>query len=422
MQSKEIKDRVRQYLRSGGHGYIFDQRGVNEEALRASISKIVDDIKSIERVTLSEEAQKKIIDELVDELLGLGPLRSLLDDKSVTEIMVNGPKKVYAEKNGKTILTDATFESNQQLLHTIQKILAPTRRHVDEMTPFTDVSLPDGSRVNIIIFPLSLEGPAVTIRKFSREFDKIEDLVVLDTLSKNMAYFLIASIKAKLNIIFSGATGAGKTTTLNVLSSYIPAEERIITIEDTAELRLRQDHVVRLEARPASIEGKGDITIRDLFKNSLRMRPNRIILGEIRSQEALDMLQAMCSGHSGSLAVLHASSPLDVISRIETMILVSGVSIPMWAIRKQIASGLNLIVQHEQLSDGSRKITHITEVRGIEKEDLVLQDLFSYEIEGVDASGKGIGAWKNHGVVPLFFSRFKRMGVELSEEIFRSYQ
>ena len=413
--SKELKDRIRKTIREQSH--IFSGEKIDENHLRIVIRRIIEELSLKEHFKIEEAVSEKITEELVNEFLGLGPLKALLEDKDITEIMVNGPRKVYIEKGGKKILSEVSFENNQHLMYIIQKILAPTRRHVDEMTPFTDVSLPDGSRVNIIIPPLSLHGPVMTIRKFLKEFGSIEDLAAKDTLSRNMADFLVAAIKAKLNIIFSGATGSGKTTTLNILSSYISADERIITIEDTAELKLNQEHVVTLEAKPGNIEGRGEITIRDLFRNSLRMRPERIILGEIRSSEALDMLQAMCSGHDGSLAVLHASSSQDVISRIETMILISGVNIPMWAIKKQIASSLNLIVQQEQLVDGSRKITHITEVRGLLNEELLLQDLFSYEIEGVQ-EGKVKGAWKNHGVVPLFFNRFKKKGVELSEEIF----
>lgn len=418
--SKDLKDKIRQRLKE--HGHIFSSETLRPEQLRSAIINIAEELKVREHLEIDENSSKMVIDEIIDELLGFGPLKSLLEDKSVTEIMVNGPKKVYIEKNGKTVLSDIRFENNQHLLYIIQKILSPTRRHVDELNPFTDVSLPDGSRVNIIIPPVSLLGPVVTIRKFSKEFGKVEDLIQRDTLSKNMADFLIACIRARLNIIFSGPTGAGKTTTLNILSSYISAEERIVTIEDTAELKLNQEHVVSLEARPGNIEGKGEISIRDLFKNSLRMRPERIILGEIRSAEALDMLQAMSSGHNGSLAVLHASSPQDVFSRIETMILTSGINITMWAIKKQIASSLNLIVQQEQLADGSRKITHISEVRGLDREELILQDLFSYEISAMDKDGKINGAWKSHGIIPLFFNRFKKMGVDLSEEIFKSDQ
>ncbi len=417
--SKELKEKVRYRLKE--HSHIFTNEKINEQELRFTVARIVEELKIRERLQLDENGSKKIIEELIDEFMGFGPLKALLEDKAVTEIMVNGPKKVYVEKEGRMLLSDITFENNQHLLYIIQKILMPTRRHVDELSPFTDVSLPDGSRVNIIIPPVSLAGPVITIRKFIKEFGSIEDLVTLDTLSRDMADFLIAAIRAKLNIIFSGATGSGKTTTLNILSTYISTQERIVTIEDTAELRLNQEHVVSLEARPGNIEGKGDITIRDLFRNTLRMRPGRIILGEVRSGEALDMLQAMCSGHDGSLAVLHASSPLDVVSRIETMILTSGINIPVWAIKKQIASSLDLIIQQEQLADGSRKITHITEVRGLDKDELVLQDLFSYEIEGVQ-DNKVKGTWKKHGAVPLFFSRFKKKGVELSEEIFKGNQ
>lgn len=416
---KNIKEKISHRLKQ--HSDILSGDSVKEEDLRLAIAKIIEDLKIAEGLQIDETSSKRLIDGFVSELLGLGPLAPLLEDKSVTEILINGPKKIYVEKNGKMTLSEITFEDNQHLLFVIQKILSPTRRHVDEMMPFTDVSLSDGSRVNIIIPPISLVGPVVTIRKFLSEFTRIEDLIKIGTLSKNMADFLIAAIRAKLNIIFSGATGVGKTTTLNTLSSYISSSERIVTIEDTAELKLEQEHVVRLETRSPNIEGKGEITIRDLFRNSLRMRPNRIILGEIRSSEALDMLQAMSSGHNGSLAVLHASSPTDVISRIETMILTGGLNIPVWAIKQQIASSINLIVQQEQLFDGSRKVTSITEVRGLsDKGEIILQDLFSYEIDDIDEDGRVKGRWKNHGVAPLFLSRFKKMGVDLNVDIFKS--
>lgn len=415
---KNIKEKISHRLKE--HSDILSNESVREEDLRLAIVKIIEDLKVSEGLQIDEDSSKRLIDGFVSELLGLGPLAPLLEDKSVTEILINGPKKIYVEKNGRMSCSEITFENTQHLTFIIQKILSPTRRHVDEMNPFTDVSLQDGSRVNIIIPPISLVGPVVTIRKFLNEFTSIDDLLKMDSLSKNMADFLVAAIRAKLNIIFSGATGVGKTTTLNVLSSYISPSERIITIEDTAELKLKQEHVVSLETRSPNIEGKGEITIRDLFRNSLRMRPNRIILGEIRSSEALDMLQAMSSGHNGSLAVLHANSAQDAISRIETMILTGGVNIPLWAVKQQIASSINLIIQHEQLLDGSRKITSINEVRGMnDRQEIILQDLFSYEIEDVDEDGRVKGRWKNHGVIPLFFNRFKKMGINLKADIFK---
>jgi pilus assembly protein CpaF len=292
---------------------------------------------------------------------------------------------------------------------------------VDESYPFTDVSLKDGSRVNIIIPPLALDGPVVTIRKFKKEIKKIDDLIGLGALDSRMAEFLVAAIKAKVNIIFSGATGAGKTTTLNVLSSYIPNDGRIVTIEDTAELRLNQDHVVRLESKHPNVEGKGEVTIRDLFRNSLRMRPDRIILGEIRGAEALDLLQAICSGHTGSLAVLHADSPEDVIYRLETMILTSGVPIGLEAIHRQIAASVNLIVQQEQLSDGTRRITHISQVKGLKGDLVEVEDIFSYEIDGIDPVNNSVkGKWIASGVLPLCLQKFKKLGISLSEGIFKA--
>jgi len=303
-------------------------------------------------------------------------------------------------------------------MHTIYKMLAPTRRRVDETFPYTEIALRDGSRVNIIIPPLALDGPTVTIRKFLKEIRKVEDLINLGSMEKRMGDFLVACIKAKMNIIFSGATGAGKTTTLNVLSSYIPNNERIVTIEDTSELHLAQDHVVRLETRPSSIEGRGEITLRDLFKNSLRMRPDRIILGEIRGAEVLEMIQAICSGHGGALSVIHSNSPEDVLYRMEGMILTSGVALNMDAIHRLIGAAINLIVQQEQLLDGSRKITHITQINGLKDGRVVLEDIFVYEIEGIDSEGKVLGKWRATGIVPVFYPKFKKAGVDLPKEIF----
>jgi pilus assembly protein CpaF len=415
---KTLKEKVREYLLSTD--FFFGKKTVDKDQLRKSIAKSIDFVQTAERVVVPAEERDRIANDLIDEVMGFGPLSSLLADPSVTEIMVNGPETVYVEKDGHTVLTDIRFDNMRHLTQTIEKMLGPTQRRVDESSPFVDASLPDGSRVNIILPPLSLLGPVVTIRKFSQELATIEDLLKRDTLTEQMAQFLIASIRAKLNIIFAGATGVGKTTTLNILSSYIDNEERIVTIEDTQELRLKQRHVVPLETRQANVEGKGEVTIRELFKNSLRMRPDRIILGEIRGSEALDMLQAISSGHEGSLAVLHASSPRDVISRIETMIITSDAAIPMWAIRRQIANAIDIIVVQEQLNDGRRKMTHITEVADIQNDEVVLRDLFSFEIQGMSEETKNVvGAWKTGGVVPAFYPRYKLRGVNLPVEIFQ---
>ncbi len=421
MTLAEIKEKVRQHLITGEYvSRRRDRDAVDKEKLKKDIFKAIDYVSSVEGKVIGLEDREHIANDLIDEVIGFGPLTPLLDDPSVTEIMVNGPKIIYIEKDGNMILTDIKFENYRHLMQTIEKIVAPTQRRVDESSPYVDASLPDGSRVNIILPPLSLIGPVVTIRKFLGEIALIEDLIKRDTITENMAKFLIAAIKAKLNIIFAGATGVGKTTTLNVLSRYISEDERIITIEDTSELRLKQKHVVPLEARQANIEGKGEINIRELFKNSLRMRPDRIVLGEIRGSEALEMLQSISSGHEGSLAVLHASSPQDVISRIETMIITSNPAIPLWAIRKQISSAIDIIVMQEQLIDGTRKATHITEVAGMERDEIVLRDLFSYEIKGISEETKSVvGEWRVWGIVPGFYSNFKLLGIDLLEDVFK---
>lgn len=362
--------------------------------------------------------KKKVVEELVNNLIGYGPINPLLLDPDISEVMVNGPHHVYVERKGKIELTDVEFRDDEHVMHIIEKIVAPLGRRIDESSPMVDARLPDGSRVNAIIPPLSLNGPTITIRKFSKDPFQIEDLVRFGTLSQEMATFLEACVKARLNIFISGGTGSGKTTTLNVLSSFIPNDERIITIEDAAELNLWQEHVVSLESRPPNIEGKGAISIRDLVKNSLRMRPERIVVGEVRSGEALDMLQAMNTGHDGSLATGHSNSPRDMIARLETMVLMAGMDLPIKAIREQIAGALDLIVQQSRLKDGSRKITHITEVQGLEGDVIVLQDIFVFKQQGVDSQGKIIGKLIPTGVRPRFYEKLETSGIFIPPTVF----
>jgi pilus assembly protein CpaF len=418
MQIRELKRMIRDKVITQ-YKALFTQADVDENDLKAALASMLEEVAHRERIVITDEDKRRAINELRDEFIGFGPIDSLIKDPSVTEIMINGPKKVYIERNGKKQLSDISFDDEQQVMTMIYRILASTRRRVDESYPYTDVSMQDGSRLNIIIPPLALDGPTVTIRKFLKELSRVEDFIKLGTMDPRMADFLIACVKAKVNMLFSGATGSGKTTTLNMLSSYINNQERIVTIEDTAELHLAQEHVVRLETRQANIEGKGEITIRDLFKNTLRMRPGRIILGEARGPEALDMLQAMCSGHRGALAVLHASSPQDVIYRLETMVLTSGIPINLEAIHRQIAAAINLIIQHEQLPDGSRKITHLTQVNGIKDGQVALDNIFTYDLENVSIDGKVSGRFKSSGVVPVFYPLFARAGLVLPKEFFK---
>jgi pilus assembly protein CpaF len=362
--------------------------------------------------------RKKVIDELINDLTGFGPINPLLLDEEVSEVMVNGPNQVYCERKGKLVLTSIKFRDDEHVMSVIEKIVAPIGRRIDESSPMVDARLPDGSRVNAIIPPLALNGPTVTIRKFSKDPFQIDDLVNFGTLTADMATFLDACVKARLNIFVSGGTGSGKTTTLNVLSNFIPEDERIVTIEDAAELQLAQDHVVSLESRPANIEGKGAITIRDLVKNSLRMRPDRVVIGEVRGSEALDMLQAMNTGHDGSLATGHSNSPRDMIARLETMVLLAGVDLPVKAIREQISGALDVIIQQSRLKDGSRKITNITEVQGMEGEVIVLQDIFTFVQEGVSPEGKIIGRLAPTGVRPKFYEKLESSGIHIPASVF----
>ena len=360
----------------------------------------------------------RIVADICDEMLGLGPIEPLLKDESITEVMINGPKQIFVERAGKLSLTKVQFHDEAHLMNIVERILSPLGRRVDEASPLVDARLADGSRVNIIIHPLSLVGPCVTIRKFSKSALSVENLISFGSLSEDMAEFLRACVKARLNILVSGGTGSGKTTTLNVLSSFIPDDERIVTIEDAAELRLQQQHVVTLESRPANIEGKGEITIRDLVRNALRMRPDRIIVGEVRSGEALDMLQAMNTGHDGSLTTAHANSPRDALSRLETMVLMAGMEFPVRAIREQVSSAIDLILQQSRLQDGSRKVTYITEVQKMEGDTIVLQDLFRYVQSHIDENGKSVGNFVSTGLQPSFLDKFRLHGVEIPSSLF----
>jgi len=369
----------------------------------------------------SVEVRRKLVKEIIDEALGLGPLEDLLADPEITDIMVNNKDEIFVERFGKLELTNKKFISNDQVKIIIERIIAPIGRRIDESVPMVDARLPDGSRVNSIIPPLSLGGPTVTIRKFRKERYKIEELIELNTLTKNMAEFIRACVLTRKNAIVSGGTGSGKTTILNVLSAYIPGDERIITIEDAAELKLHQSHWLRLESRAANIEGKGQITIRDLFRNTLRMRPDRIIIGECRGLETLDMLQAMNTGHDGSMTTVHANSTHDVLSRLDSMILMSGVELPVRAIREMIASAIDVIIHTARLPDGTRKIIEIAEVVGMKDEMHVeLQNIFIYRQTGIDAQKRIVGEFHATGYIPSFVAEMKRRGITLSEEIFRS--
>ena len=386
-----------------------------EQVISSYLEKVLEDDPFA--VPVSERAN--VVSELRDEMLGLGPIESLLRDPSVTEIMVNGPKKVFAERMGKVKLTDVRFHDDAHVMNIIERILSPIGRHIDESTPLVDARLKDGSRVNIIIPPLALCGPCITIRKFAEKALSVENLISFGTLNRKMADFIKACIQARVNILVSGGTGSGKTTTLNVLSSFIPENERIVTIEDAAELKLQQEHVVTLESRPANIEGNGQITIRDLVKNALRMRPDRIIVGEVRSGEALDMLQAMNTVHDGSLTTAHANTPRDALSRLETMVLMAGFEMPVRAIREQISSALELILQQSRLKDGTRKITYITEVQHMEGDIITTQDIFRFEQTGMDENGKLTGHFVATGMQPSFMEKFQANGVDLPEDFFQ---
>jgi pilus assembly protein CpaF len=370
------------------------------------------------KVSLPDDIRKQVFDDILDELTGFGPIQPLLDDPDISEVMVNGPKKVFIEKNGKLTKSAITFDDDDHVLRIIDRIILPLGRRVDADTPTVDARLPDGSRVNAVIRPVSIDGPSITIRKFKKDKLSVQQLIDYGSLTPNMAEFIRACVLAHLNIVISGGTGSGKTTLLNVLSSFIPEEERIVTIEDAAELQLQQDHVLRMETKVPNIDGKGAVSIRDLVRNSLRMRPDRIIVGECRGGEALDMLQAMNTGHDGSLTTLHANTPRDALSRLETMVLMSGMDLPLKVVRQQISSAVDLIIQQTRLKDGSRKVTAITEVVGMEGETVVMTDIFKFEQTGVGENGKIIGELKPSGIRPIFSPRLEAAGFKLGAEIF----
>jgi len=370
------------------------------------------------KVSLPEDIRKQIFVDILDDLTGFGPIQPLLDDPDISEVMVNGPKKIFVEKKGKLTRSAVAFDDDDHVLRIIDRIILPLGRRVDPDSPTVDARLPDGSRVNAVIRPVSIDGPSITIRKFKKDKLSIDQLIQYDSLNKNMAEFIRACVLAHLNIVISGGTGSGKTTLLNVLSSFIPEEERIITIEDAAELQLQQDHVLRMETKTANVDGRGSVSIRDLVRNSLRMRPDRIVVGECRGGEALDMLQAMNTGHDGSLTTLHANTPRDALSRLETMVLMSGMDLPLKVVRQQISSAVDLIIQQSRLKDGSRKVTAITEVVGMEGETVVLTDIFKFDQTGVGLDGKIAGELRATGIRPIFSPRLEAAGFKLSGDIF----
>ena len=397
---------------------LYDNR-LTEDELEAKVRSTLQLVLTQSETPMTVTDRAKLTQDIADDILGYGPLEPLLRDPDITEIMVNGPWTVYVERAGRIETAPARFADESHLRRTIDKIVARIGRRVDEASPMVDARLPDGSRVNAIVPPLAIDGATLTIRKFATEPYETEDLVTFGTLTTPVASFLDACVRARLNIMVSGGTGAGKTTTLNVLSSFIPRTERIITIEDAAELQLRQEHVVRLESRPPNIEGRGEVTIRDLVRNALRMRPDRIVVGEVRDAAALDMLQAMNTGHDGSICTAHANGPRDTLARIETMVLMAGADLPLRAIREQLASALDLIVHQTRFRDGSRRITHVTEVVGMEGEVITLQDLFLFDHKaGYDPNGRALGQLKSTGLRPKFLDRFAEQNVEVDPTLF----
>jgi pilus assembly protein CpaF len=407
------------------HGKLVDKLDLSRvsdlegDTLRREIRLVVERLCDTENPLLNRMERERLIDEVLDETFGFGPLEVLLKDPTISDILINGPHKIYVERRGKMEKSDVKFRDNEHLLQIIDRIVSKVGRRVDETSPMVDARLPDGSRVNAIIPPLALDGPSVSIRRFGTNPLKLEDLLNYKAFTPEMAMLMEACIKARLNIVISGGTGCGKTTLLNTLSSFIPHEERIVTIEDAAELQLQQDHVVRLETRPPNIEGKGAVTTRDLVRNALRMRPERIIIGECRGGETLDMLQAMNTGHAGSMTTLHANTPRDAQARLETMIMMAGMELPIKAMRQQISSAVDVIIQANRLQGGPRKVTSITEVMGMEQDMIIMQDVFRFKQLGIDQNGRAFGQFEATGVRPSFVSRLEAAGIKLPSNLFQ---
>jgi pilus assembly protein CpaF len=387
------------------------------DEVRRTIQDLFEQILAEENIVLSRPERARLFEQIAAEILGFGPLQPLLEDDTITEVMVNGAKNIYIERKGKIHRVPVTFENNDHVMRIIDRIVAPLGRRIDESSPYVDARLPDGSRVNAVIPPLSLVGPVLTIRKFSRNPITVEQLMQFGSITQEAIQFLKACVEARLNIVISGGTGSGKTTFLNILSGFIPGDERIITIENAAELQLRQEHVVTLESRPPNIEGRGEVTIRDLVINSLRMRPERIIVGEIRDEAALDMLQAMNTGHDGSMTTLHSNGPRDTLARLETMTLMAGMDLPSRAIREQIASAIDLIVHQERMRDGTRKIVNLTEISGMEGEVITMTDIFVFEQTGIE-NGQIVGRLRPTGLRPKFMDKLEAAGINLPPSIF----
>jgi len=414
----EIRVRVQERLVEVLGPSLYDAT-LSDTELEGLVHQRLRELLDVEEAGLSAQEKMLIVRQIGDSVLGLGPLEPFIRDPEVTEVMVNGWDAIYVERAGKLYWTGAKFHDEAQLRRTIDKIVGKVGRRIDEASPYCDARLPDGSRVNAIIPPLSIDGPALTIRKFSADPYQAEDLVTFGTLTRQVAELLEACVRGRLNMLVSGGTGAGKTTTLNVLSSFLPDDERIITIEDAAELRLQQPHVVRLEYRPPNIEGRGEVTIRDLVRNALRMRPDRIVVGEVRGGEALDMMQAMNTGHDGSISTIHCNSPRDALARLETMAMMAGMDLGIRAIREQISSALDVIVHQTRMKDGTRRITHVTEIAGMEGDVIQLQDIFLFDYSaGLDAEGRFLGNLKATGLRPRFIERLQDRGVTVPAEVF----
>jgi len=414
----EIRTRVQERLVEVLGPRLYDA-SMSDTELEGLVHQRLRELLDEEEPGLSAQEKLLIVRQIGDSVLGLGPLEPFVRDPEVTEIMVNGWDSIYVERAGKIYWTGAKFHDDSQLRRTIDKIVGKVGRRIDESSPYADARLPDGSRVNAIIPPLSIDGPALTVRKFSADPYGADDLVSFGTMTPQTVALLDACVRGRLNMLVSGGTGAGKTTTLNVLSSFLPDDERIITIEDAAELRLQQPHVVRLEYRPPNIEGRGEVTIRDLVRNALRMRPDRIVVGEVRGGEALDMMQAMNTGHDGSISTIHSNSPRDALARLETMAMMSGMDLGVRAIREQVASALDVIVHQSRMKDGTRRITHVTEIVGMEGDIITLQDLFLFDYSaGIDADGKFLGSMKSTGLRPRFLDKLQERGVTLPPEVF----